>query len=112
MKITGKITVVLPLQEGTSAKGTAWSKQTAVVEESEGQYPQSLAFDMMSDKIVALNVGDVVEIDFDTKAREYQGKYFNNVNAWKVTVVGSVTPQAPTATPQAPTPPEESDLPF
>ena len=98
MKITGKITVVLPLQEGTSAKGTAWSKQTAVVEESEGQYPQSLAFDMMSDKIVALNVGDVVEINFDTKAREYQGKYFNNINAWKVTVVGQVLPVAPSAT--------------
>ena len=111
MKITGRITVVLPLQEGTSAKGTAWSKQTAVVEESEGQYPQSLAFDMMSDKIVALNVGYVVEIDFDTKAREYQGKYFNNVNAWKVTVVGQVLPVAPSAT-IPPVAGAEPDIPF
>jgi len=111
MKITGKITVVLPLQEGTSAKGTAWSKQTAVVEESEGQYPQSLAFDMMSDKIVALNVGDVVEINFDTKAREYQGKYFNNINAWKVTVVGQVLPVAPSAT-IPPVAGAEPDIPF
>jgi len=112
MKITGRITVVLPLQEGTSAKGTAWSKQTAVVEESEGQYPQSLAFDMMGDKIVALTVGQQVEVDFDTKVREYQGKYFNNVNAWKVTVVGAAQVTPATTMPQAPTPPEGADLPF
>lgn len=108
MRINGKITAVLPLQEGTSAKGTAWSKQTAVVEESEGQYPQSLAFDMMGDKIVALTVGQQVEVDFDTKAREYQGKYFNNVNAWKVTVVGQVVSASTQTTP----PPAEKDLPF
>ena len=111
MKITGKITVVLPLQEGTSAKGTAWSKQTAVVEESEGQYPQSLSFDMMGDKIVALTAGQQVEVDFDTKAREYQGKWFNNVNAWKVTVVGQVLPVAPSAT-IPPVAGAEPDLPF
>jgi len=111
MKITGRITVVLPLQEGTSAKGTAWSKQTAVVEESEGQYPQSLSFDMMGDKIVALTAGQQVEVDFDTKAREYQGKWFNNVNAWKVTVVGQVLPVAPSAT-IPPVAGAEPDLPF
>ena len=111
MKITGRITVVLPLQEGTSAKGTAWSKQTAVVEESEGQYPQSLSFDMMGDKIVALTAGQQVEVDFDTKAREYQCKWFNNVNAWKVTVVGQVLPVAPSAT-IPPVAGAEPDLPF
>jgi len=115
MRINGRITVVLPLQEGTSAKGTAWKKQTAVVEESEGQYPQSLSFDMMSDKIVALTVGQHVEVDFDTKAREYQGKYFNNVNAWKVTVVGStqaIPAAASTTTPPVPAAGKGSDLPF
>ena len=113
MKISGIITVVLPLQEGTSAKGTAWSKQTAVVEESEGQYPQSLAFDMMGDKIAALTVGQQVEVDFDTKAREYQGKYFNNINAWKVTVIGATQTAPQTASTNTPPPPAEgTGLPF
>ena len=111
MRINGRITAVLPLQEGTNEKGTAWSKQTAVVEESEGQYPQSLSFDMMGDKIVALTAGQQVEVDFDTKAREYQGKWFNNVNAWKVTVVGQVLPVAPSAT-IPPVAGAEPDLPF
>jgi hypothetical protein len=113
MKISGRITVVLPLQEGTSTNG-AWSKQTAIVEESEGQYPQSLAFDMFKDKIVALTVGQQVEVDFDTKAREYQGKWFNNVNAWKVTVIGQSAPAAPVADHSMTVPPAraDKDLPF
>jgi len=113
MRINGKITVVLPLQEGTSAKGTAWSKQTAVVEESEGQYPQSLSFDMMGDKIVPLTVGQQVEVDFDTKAREYQGKWFNNVNSWKVTVICATQAAPKTAsTNTSPPPAEGTGLPF
>lgn len=114
MRITGRITVVLPLQEGVSAKGTAWSKQTAVVEESDGQYPQSLSFDMMGDRIVALAVGQQVEVDFETKAREHQGKWFNNVNAWKVTVVGATqaTATAPVAAATNTPPVAGSDLPF
>lgn len=109
MKINGKITAILPLQEGEGKNGK-WQKQTAVVEESEGQYPQSLAFDMFGDKIVALTVEQQVEVDFDTKAREYQGKWFNNVNAWKVTVVGN-TQSTPVAQPTPP-PAEGSGLPF
>ncbi len=108
MKIVGKITAVLPLQTGEGKNGT-WNKQTAVVEEESGQYPQSLAFDMFQDKIVPLTIGQKVEVDFDTKAREYQGKYFNNVNAWKVTVSGAVA-NAPVAAP-APAP-EATGLPF
>lgn len=83
--ITGKIIAVLPTRSGTSARGTQWSSQTAVVETHE-QYPKRVAFDVLGDKITEFNlhVGEEVTLSFDINAREYNGKLYNSVNAWQV----------------------------
>ena len=84
-EITGKIIAVLPTKSGTSARGTQWSSQTAVIETHE-QYPKRVAFDVLGDKITEFNlhVGEEVTVSFDINAREYNGKWFNSVNAWNV----------------------------
>lgn len=83
--ITGKIIAVLPTRSGTSARGTQWSSQTAVIETHE-QYPKRVAFDVLGDKITEFNlqVGDEVTVSFDINAREFNGKWWNSVNAWQV----------------------------
>lgn len=85
MDITGKIIAVLPTRSGTSAKGTQWSSQTSVIENHD-QYPKKVAFDVLGDKITEFNlqVGEEVTVSFDINAREFNGKWFNSVNAWKV----------------------------
>ena len=90
MDITGKIIAVLPTKSGTSARGTQWSSQTAVIETHE-QYPKRVAFDVLGDKITEFNlqVGEEVTVSFDINAREYNGKWWNSVNAWHVTRVNS-----------------------
>lgn len=92
--ITGKIIAVLPTKSGTSARGTQWSSQTSVIETHE-QYPKRVAFDVLGDKITEFNlqVGEEVTVSFDINAREYNGKWWNSVNAWKV--VRQVGQQAP-----------------
>ena len=89
-EITGKIIAVLPTRSGTSARGTQWSSQTAVIETHE-QYPKRVAFDVLNDKITEFNlqVGEEVTVSFDINAREYNGKWWNSVNAWHVTRVDS-----------------------
>lgn len=84
-EITGKIIAVLPTRSGTSARGTQWSSQTAVIETHE-QYPKRVAFDVLGDKITEFNlqVGEEVTVSFDINAREYNGRWFNSVNAWNV----------------------------
>lgn len=84
-EITGKIIAVLPTKSGTSARGTQWSSQTSVIETHE-QYPKRVAFDVLGDKITEFNlhVGEEVTVSFDINAREYNGKWWNSVNAWKV----------------------------
>ena len=84
-EITGKIIAVLPTKSGTSARGTQWSSQTAVIETHE-QYPKRVAFDVLGDRIAEFNlqVGEEVTVSFDINAREFNGKWFNSVNAWNV----------------------------
>lgn len=84
-EITGKIIAVLPTKSGTSARGTQWSSQTAVIETHE-QYPKRVAFDVLGDKITEFNlqVGEEVTVSFDINAREFNGKWWNSVNAWQV----------------------------
>lgn len=83
--IIGKIIAVLPTRSGTSARGTQWSSQTAVIETHE-QYPKRVAFDVLGDKITEFNlqVGEEVTVSFDINAREFNGKWWNSVNAWQV----------------------------
>lgn len=84
-EISGQIIAVLPIRSGTSAKGTAWSSQTAVITTIE-QYPKKVAFDVMGDKIAQFNlqVGEYVTVSYDIDAHEYQGRWFNAVRAWNV----------------------------
>lgn len=84
-EISGQIIAVLPTRSGTSAKGTVWSSQTAVIETRE-QYPKKVAFDVMAEKIAQFNlrVGEYVTVSYDIDAHEYQGRWFNAVRAWNV----------------------------
>lgn len=91
--ITGKIIAVLPTRSGTSARGTQWSSQTAVIETHE-QYPKRVAFDVLGDKITEFNlqVGEEVTVSFGINAREFNGKWWNSVNAWQVVRPGQQAP--------------------
>ena len=86
--------MVLPERSGTSQRGNQWRSITYVLETQE-QYPKKLAFDVTNDKIDQLNiqVGEFLTVQFDINAREYQGRYFNSVQAWNVI---RQTQQAPT----------------
>lgn len=91
--ITGKIIAVLPTKSGTSARGTQWSSQTAVIETHE-QYPKRVAFDVLGDKITEFNlqVGEEVTVSFDIDARQYQGRWFNSIKAWNIIRPGQQAP--------------------
>ena len=82
MNITGKITWVGPVASGTSKAGKAWNKFNAVITEQEGEYPKSLCFEVFNDKI-SVALGEVCTIHFETRANEYQGKYYTNITGWK-----------------------------
>lgn len=85
MEIQGKIIVVLPERSGTSQRGNQWRSISYVLETQE-QYPKKQAFDVTNDKIDQLNIqlGEILTVQFDINAREYNGRWFNSVNVWNV----------------------------
>ena len=85
MEITGVIKAILPVQSGTSKSGNVWQKADFVIEEEGGNYPNSMVITAFGERVEKLNtvrVGDRVTARFDTQAREYNGRYFNNITLY------------------------------
>lgn len=88
MEITGVVKSVMPTQNGTSQSGKAWQKREFIIEETVGNYPNSMVITAFGDRVEKLNtlrVGDYVTARFDTQAREYNGMAFNNITLYDIT---------------------------
>lgn len=97
MEIEGKIIAVMPSQGGVSARtGNSWKSQDYVIETHE-QYPKKCVFRVFGeDKIANMNIqiGEELRVSFDIDAHEYQGRWFNDVRAWKVDRIDPAAAQA------------------
>ena len=121
METTGKFIKSLPEVSGTSKAGKEWSKQDFVIE-TEGQYPKNICFTAFGDKadgIKNLNPGDQVKVRFDIESKEYNGKYFSNINAFGIELVKSASSQNQSSSPSdtqssydTKMPDDDGDLPF
>ena len=86
MEITGKIIAVLDARGGTSKTGNEWKMQEYVLETHE-QYPRKICFNVFgADKISQFNIqaGEELTVSFDINAREYNGRWYNDIRAWRV----------------------------
>ena len=84
MELQGKIIKILPLQTGTSARGE-WRKQEFIVE-TPGQYPKQACLYMWGDAIDNNKIEEGMEViaSIEIESREYNGKWYTNVKAWRV----------------------------
>lgn len=85
MDITAKIIEILPEQTGQGRNGT-WVKISFIVETQE-QYPKKICFDAWGDRVdivKGLNLNDTVKVEFDVESREYNGRWYTNVKAWRI----------------------------
>ena len=130
MQFTGKAIAALPVKSGVSQRtGEQWQSREYVIETQE-QFPKKMCFEVFgTDKLKEFNIrnNDLIKVHFDITAREYNGKWYNSVRAWKVehvntdgSVVGSTSAepvaQAPAPAPAPAAAPaaheSEDDLPF
>ena len=122
MELTGKVIAVMEAKSGTSARtGNAWMTQEYVIE-VPGQFPKRCAFGIFGeDRIKQFNIqnGEDITIQFDIDAREYNGRWFNDVRAYNVIRGQTQQSAAPNAVVDNPFPPigevpgsDGGDLPF
>lgn len=96
MEIIGKAIAALPVKSGVSQRtGELWQSREYVIETQE-QYPKKICFEVFgTDKLQEFNIrnNDLIKVHFDITAREYNGKWYNSIRAWKVE---HVNPQSQT----------------
>ena len=87
-KAKGSVKQVLSPLTFNKKDGTTGNKGRFILT-TEAKYNPDIYFEVLNDKGIGdlsnINVGDEVEIEFNLSSREYNGKYFHNVNAWKIT---------------------------
>jgi hypothetical protein len=88
LELTGKIIQILPEKSGTSARGQ-WRKQEYVIE-IPGDYPKQVCFMVWGDKIDQFGIqqGQDVTVHFDLESREFNGRWYTDVKAWRVDPAG------------------------
>ena len=82
-KASGKIVKIFD----TEQKSASFQACEFVIEVADGQYPQMVKFQLVQDKCNLVDEyaeGDVVTVEFDLRGREWNGKYFTNLQAWRM----------------------------
>lgn len=87
IEISGRVVNVLAPVTGQSKSGNGeWKKQEFVIE-TQSQYPKKVLFSLWGDKteqINGLQAGDDVKVSFDPESREYNGRWYTDLRAWRV----------------------------
>jgi hypothetical protein len=100
MEITAKLIKIEAAQEGTSAKGP-WRKAIAVFE-TEEQYPKTIAVSFFNANLEAatkIPLGTTCTVKFDIKSREFNGKWYTDINGFGITAHATVQVPAEQAQP-------------
>lgn len=82
MEIVGKIKVIMETQTFESG----FQKREVVVT-TEETYPQDIKLEFVKDKCLLLDMyqeGQSVTVGFNLRGNEYNGKYYVNLQAWKI----------------------------
>lgn len=95
MEITGKIISVLEPVSGTSKAGREWKKQEYVLEVPNGDFePRKVFFNFFGTAAdqYQLKAGKDYKISFNLESREFNGRWYTDVRAWKAEEVGNDKP--------------------
>ncbi|MFI3248530.1 MAG: DUF3127 domain-containing protein [Rikenellaceae bacterium] len=130
MEFQGTVVRIMPETKGTSARGE-WQRQEVIFEMMDGAYARKVAVTFFNKpaEVQGLKEGVSYNVSFNVESREYNGRWYTDVRAWRVMPADAAAPQAaqaaapqaaptysapaPTAAPMAPSTADDvDDLPF
>ena len=102
LELEGTLRQKMGVQSGTSARG-AWAKQEFILEFPDGNFTSQACFTAWGQEKVAeldkYQVGDRIKVSFNLKSREYNGRWYNDLQIWRLSPAGAA--QQPAAAPAA-----------
>ncbi|MFI3278452.1 MAG: DUF3127 domain-containing protein [Rikenellaceae bacterium] len=108
MEFEGTVFQILPPASGTSARGE-WQRQEVIFEMQDGAYARKVAvtfFNKPAD-VASLKIGGTYTVSFNVESREYNGRWYTNITAWRVQSKQSETASPVTAPDNMPPMPSE-----
>ena len=120
LEVTGKLYRAFDTQQ---VSDSFKKRELVLLTDDDGKYPQHVKFELTQDKCIDLDMfkeGQTITVSFNLRGREWNGKYFTNLQAWRIQDASTITappPQAQSGAPSFPTAPrqdnpEKDDLPF
>ena len=91
---TGKLKMICEVQ----AFASGFTKREFVVTTANDKYPQDIKFDGVKEKCAmrdSCKTGDDVQVSFDIRGREYNGKYYVDLSCWKLQAADGSSSPAP-----------------
>lgn len=82
----------------TQSFASGFTKREFVVTTAHDKYPQDLKFEVVKDKCSLLDhfeIDQEVQVSFDIRGNEYNGKYYVNLACWKLQAAGGAAPARP-----------------
>ena len=118
-KATGRLHKVFDAEQ----KSASFQAREFVIEVADGKFPQMVKFQLTQDKCSLIDdysEGEDISVDFDLRGREWNDKYFTNLNAWRIARAdasdsapsGASMDAAPSSAPVAATADFDDDIPF
>ena len=84
----------MPATSGQSARG-AWQRQEVIFDmKSQSQFPRKICVTFFNkpDEVARLVVGTEYTVSIDVESREYNGKWYTDVRAWRIVPKSEVPP--------------------
>lgn len=96
----------------TENKTATFQAREFVILISEDNYPQYIKFQLTQDRCAIIDEyeeGHAIKVHFDLRGREWNEKYFTNLNAWRIEKVVADQPVEKGSEPELPVEPDFSD---
>jgi hypothetical protein len=94
MNVIGKLSKKLERETGISKSGKNWEKQSIVIEQTGATFNKEVVVSFFGDKIKSLRdieEGTDVNVSINLSSREYNGKYYHNIDGWFIAKMGEET---------------------
>lgn len=83
---TGRVIAIMDERSGISKNGSTWREREYVIKEDAGKYPKTICIKVKGENIGKFNIqlGETITAHINIDAHDWQGKWFNEVVAWKI----------------------------
>ncbi len=85
MEFEGTVYKIMPAASGTSARGE-WQRQDVVFDYPDGTYTRKICVTFFNkpEDVARLREGATFQVSVNVESREYNGKWYTDIRAWRI----------------------------